>query len=121
MNVFAAYHTAVHSSAMTPNISDVPKLLRAIMDSKGWTQESLGSRLGVDQPQISRWLKGQKPNGANYEQILFLAQSMGLVGDIRSEDVADALPAPSAPTKKVPIKGYVGAGEEGCCCPSAWD
>lgn len=70
MNVFAAYHTAVHSSAMTPNISDVPKLLRAIMDSKGWTQESLGSRLGVDQPQISRWLKGQKPNGANYEQIL---------------------------------------------------
>ena len=81
------------------------------MDKDGLTQDRLASRLKVDQPQISRWLKGAKPNGANFETILNIARTQGVIDDVRSEDVAAALPSgPRAPTVK--LKGYVGAGAE---------
>lgn len=92
-----------------PKISEVPALLRAIMEKLELTQEQAAGRLDVDQPQISRWLRGTKPNGENFEQILNLARFAGVIDDVRSEDVAADLPSPPE-RRKVKLKGYVGAG-----------
>jgi transcriptional regulator with XRE-family HTH domain len=94
-----------------PEIKDVPKLLKAAMERLELKQEGLASRLGVDQPQISRWLKGSKPNGENFGLILALARNAGVIEDVRSEDVAaDLFNLPKSRTVK--LKGYVGAGSQ---------
>lgn len=107
------YHYAcVHFPDMNmPRVSEVPALLRAIMEKQGLTQSLLAARLSVDQPQISRWLAGSKPNGANFEAILTLARNMSVIDDMRSEDVANILSSP-APARTVKLKGYVGASGE---------
>lgn len=94
---------------MMPKITEVPALLQAVMGKMGLKQDGVASRLGVDQPQISRWLKGSKPNGDNFERILTLARNAGVIDDVRSEDVAADMPEPIRP-KTVKLKGYVGAG-----------
>lgn len=103
---FAPQYTHLHSSGME---HDIPALLRAIKASTGVRQAELARRLETDQPQISRWLNGAKPEVSSYERIVGMAYDLGLLSDLRSEDVADALPAAaSKPTVK--LKGYVGAG-----------
>lgn len=92
---------------------DVPKLLRAMMDIGQFKQAGLAERLGggITQPQISRWLTGQAPEVPNYQRVISLAETMGVLTDMRSEDVAAVLhESPIVPTVK--LKGYVGAGSE---------
>ena len=60
-------------------------------------------------PRYSRWLKGARPNGENFEQILLLARNAGVIDDVRSEDVAADLTEPVR-ARTVKLKGYVGAG-----------
>lgn len=85
------------------------------MDALGCTQADLAKRLStksapVDQPAISRWLRGVNPNGPHYDRIIAVAENLGVVGDVRSEDVAALIER--GPRKTVQIKGYVGAGSE---------
>lgn len=108
--VFDTSYAAVHSFGMRHNIL---KLLRKMMEAGQLNQAGLAARLGkkVTQPQISRWLRGQDPDVPNYERIVAVAESMGVISDVRSEDVAASLP--DRPNRKaVKLKGYVGAGSE---------
>lgn len=95
---------------------DVPDLLRKMMDALPGNQTQLAARLStrklkVPQPQVSRWLRGQEPERIPYDRIVEVAYELGVLRDVRSEDVAHELPdADESP--KVQIKGYVGAGGE---------
>lgn len=93
---------------------DVPALINAMMaivKAGGGKQAELAERLGVDQPQISRWKNGQKPTAENRDRIVAVAREFGLIDDLRSEDVAAELPNPPPP-RSVKLKGYVGASGE---------
>lgn len=95
---------------------NVPDLLRKMMEALPGNQTKLAARLSTkelptSQPQVSRWLKGQDPERPNYERIVEVAAEIGVLRDLRSEDVAHAMPqAPAG--KLVRVKGYVGAGGE---------
>lgn len=93
-----------------PTIKDVPKLLNVLMEQGPLKQEGLADLLDVDQPQISRWLSGSKPNGTNFSNILALARDRGVIDDVRSEDVAESIDI--GPKRMISVKGYVGAGSE---------
>lgn len=109
-NVFDGTYAHVHDFFMQ---HDIPKLLRKMMEAGKLNQTGLAKRLGrkFTQPQISRWLNGQAPEVPNYQRIVTVAEEMGVLTDMRSEDVAASLHnRPSGPTVK--LKGYVGAGSE---------
>lgn len=109
-------HTHMHKRDMIRGprtiVTNVPKLLKAMAEliPERDKQGVLASKLGTDQPQISRWMAGkQNPLGVNLEGILALAREMGVIGDVRSEDVAEDLR--QMPVRRmVKLKGYVGAG-----------
>lgn len=92
---------------------DVAKLLRTMMEVGQLKQAGLAKRLGnsITQPQISRWLAGQEPELSNYQRVISVAETMGVLTDMRSEDVAAAL-RERAGVPMVKLKGYVGAGSE---------
>lgn len=86
------------------------------MDALPGNQTKLAKRLStkklpVSQPQVSRWIKGQDPERPNYDRIVEVAGELGVLRDMRSEDVAHAMPNIPA-GKRVRVKGYVGAGGE---------
>lgn len=110
VRVFEPEYASGHSFPVQHN---VPKLLRAMLDAGKLNQTELAQRLGkpITQPQVSRWLRGQDPEGPNYNRIVALAEEMGVLTDTRSEDVAAALPETQAPNR-VRLVGYVGAGSE---------
>jgi hypothetical protein len=92
---------------------DIPKLLKRMMELVPGKQAGLAQRLGkpIDQPLISKWLrKQQTPTLENYTRVVEVARELGVISDVRSEDVAASLDA--APMRHVKIKGYVGAGSE---------
>jgi hypothetical protein len=110
-NVFEQNYTTMHICRMSePTIENVPKLLKALMETIGVKQEGLAEALDVDQPQISRWISGSPPNGPNFSRIINLARERGLIDDVRSEDVAASLS--DTPRRTVKLKGYVGASGE---------
>jgi phage repressor protein C with HTH and peptisase S24 domain len=96
---------------------DIPKLLQHMIEMlPRQTQAALADRLShsemeVSQPQVSRWIKGQRPDIPNYNRILAVANEMGVLTDMRSEDVAEGMAA-AAPVPMVKVKGYVGASGE---------
>lgn len=110
VGVFDPQYAYLHSSGMQ---HDVPKLLRAMLEATKDTQTGLAKRLGkrFSQPQISRWLAGAEPEVPNYERIVTVAQTLGVLTDMRSEDVAADLATPPEP-RRVKLKGYVGAGSQ---------
>lgn len=109
-NVFEQGYSLVHEGGM-----DVPKVLKQMLDVVPGGQQGLAKRLStrghrIEQPQVSRWLKGAEPRGSNYQRIAALAQELGLVGDIRSEDVAALLDERRPSRRAIKILGSVGAG-----------
>jgi phage repressor protein C with HTH and peptisase S24 domain len=111
-HVFAENYAAVHESSMA---HDIPKLLQKMMDALPGNQTQIAGRLStrgfkVPQPQVSRWLKGQEPDVKAYERIVEVAVEIGVLRDVRSEDVAHQIER--KPAKTVRVKGYVGAGDE---------
>lgn len=95
---------------------DVPTLLTKMMEALPGNQTQLAARIStkylpVSQPQISRWLKGQEPEGPNYNRIVEVAMGLGVIRDVRSEDVAHSMTTEPA-NKTVRVKGYVGAGDQ---------
>lgn len=109
-DVFDENYTGLHKPVMEHN---VPELLKKMMEAMGGGQVELAKRLGgkVSQPDVSRWMAGADPKGKNYQRILALANELGVIGDVRSEDVAATLDKPEK--KGVRIVGYVGAGAKG--------
>jgi len=109
VNVFDRNYTGMHNSGME---IDIPQLLRKMMERVPGKQAGLASRLngGITQPQISRWLKGQKPDLDNYQQIIVLAEELGVLSDVRSEDVSAEIDP--GPRRTISVKGYVGAGSQ---------
>lgn len=113
-HVFGPDYAAVHSWNMQHSI---PALLRKMMDALPGNQTALAKRLTqrgrgkVTQPQISRWLREQEPDRDNYDRIIAVAQELGVLSDVRSEDVADIISVPPR-SRKVKLKGYVGASGE---------
>lgn len=113
VNEFAGDYAVLHSSHMQHNI---PELLQKMMEAGSMTQTQLAKRLStrtlkVSQPDISRWLKKSQPEVPKYERIIAVAEEMGVLSDVRSEDVAATL-ADKPEERKVKLKGYVGAGNE---------
>jgi len=108
----------VHNSGMSHHVPTLLKKMIEALPGKG-TQIALAERLTqkgrdgvkIEQPQVSRWMKGQEPDRKNYDRIVSVAKAMGVLTDVRSEDVASALPGPPE-RKAVKLKGYVGAGAE---------
>lgn len=107
VGAFAAEYTGPHSSQME---HDMPALLKKMMEATGDGQVELARRLGgkISQPNVSRWLAGADPGGKNYRRIIALAEELGIIGDVRSEDVAAGLDKPRP--RMVKVKGYIGAG-----------
>lgn len=107
VDAFDGGYAGVHNFGMK---DDIPGLLRAIMKALPTKdrQAEIARRLGVEQPTVSRWLKGADPKGKNLKKINNLADELGVIGDIRSEDVAASLDPP--PPRTVKVVGYVGAG-----------
>lgn len=91
---------------------DIPKLLKSMMARMEGGQVELAKRLGgkISQPDVSRWLAGADPKGKNYQRIMALAEELGLIGDVRSEDVADSIER--GPKREIPVRGYVGANSQ---------
>ncbi|MDB5937572.1 MAG: putative phage repressor [Massilia sp.] len=96
---------------------DIPKLLQLMIEMlPRQTQSALADRLShgeleVSQPQVSRWMKGQRPDLPNYQRIIAVAGELGVLSDVRSEDVASALAEPPR-VPMVKVRGYVGASGE---------
>lgn len=93
----------------------IPTLLAKMMEALPGNQTQLAARIStkslpVSQPQVSRWLKGQQPEGPNYTRIVEVAVALGVIRDVRSEDVAHSMSEPPI-GKTVRVKGYVGAGD----------
>jgi len=109
VDAFASKYAGLHRYSMD---QDIPGILRRMMEVVGGGQVNLAKRLGgkITQPLISRWLDGADPKGKNYQRIMALAEELGVINGIDSEDVSASLPAPEQLTRKVRIKGYVGAG-----------
>lgn len=106
---FEGHYTNLHKREME---HDVAILLKKMMEKMGGGQVELAKRLGgkVSQPDVSRWLAGADPKGKNYQRIIAVANEIGVLGDVRSEDVAAGLDKPGE--RMVKLKGYVGAGSK---------
>jgi hypothetical protein len=100
----------------------VPTLLRKMMEALPGNQTQLAERLstrGMDipQPQVSRWLRGQKPEVPAYERIVQVAKQLRVLRDTSSEDVASGIGAPvvhdddeQPQENTIAISGFVSAG-----------
>lgn len=80
------------------------RMTSEILALKGWTQAKLAARLGVSQATVSRWIKGQDPEGPTRDQLRDLhaelfAGKPDLIYD--SRDPAD--PDPIDPDKPATI------------------
>lgn len=109
VDAFDGVYTAVHKSGME---HDIAELLKKMMEAMAGGQVELAKRLGgkISQPQVSRWLAGAEPNGKNYQRIFALANELGLLGDVRSEDVSELIE--QGPRREIPVRGYVGANSQ---------
>lgn len=114
--VFDPQYTIMHNLGMDQPaaqtyVHDVRELLVKMGERVPGKQKGLADFIGASQTNISRWKKGQVPELPNYRLIVEAAERLGIIGDIRSEDVAAALDKPSR--RGVRIVGYVGAGAKG--------
>ena len=81
---------------MTTNSSHNPRTtIRQLRQERGWTQQTLAWRLGVDQGAVSAWELGQR---APYRRTL---QHLADLFGISVEDIALS-PALRAPKKQAP-------------------
>lgn len=80
MSAFEESHAVLHSSQMG---TDVPAIIRALMESLQVDQTGLAKALGGDigQSHVSRWASGTKPSKDHYDRILALSQAR----DIRTD------------------------------------
>lgn len=58
---------------------NIPDVVRQLLALEGGKQEALANKLGVQQPTVSRWIKGSEPTGRTRDKLLELARSKGLL------------------------------------------
>lgn len=109
VDAFDADYAGMHKSDME---HDIPELLKLMMERMGGGQVELARRLGLKngQPRVSKWLTGSKPTADNYVRIILLATGLGILSDVRSEDVAESIDR--GPKREIPVRGYVGANSQ---------
>lgn len=84
----------------TGRMKEIAKVVQAILDRTGWTQEQLGERLGTTQVTVSRWLAGTQPRGDTRDAIRLLAAEVGVFAqEPKQQNI-------------IPIMGHIGAGAE---------
>lgn len=111
--VFVAAAVHWHNFAMEYDIPNIIAKMLAGPPKRNQTQVAklLSTRkLPVLQPYISRWKGGVDPEVQFYTRIIDVAKELGIIQDVRSEDVAAGLEP--QPKRVVRVKGYVGAGGE---------
>jgi phage repressor protein C with HTH and peptisase S24 domain len=91
--------------------------LQALLDS-GMRQQDLADALGVSQATVSRWLRGQDPQGANRDALFALAQQKNVLqgekGLPRTE--SNAIVGPRMPygvVATIPVYGQAMGGYDG--------
>lgn len=90
----------------TPMLSDLARKISLLRRSKGDTQETFATRLGVKQATVSRWESGKSE--PEYEQLVKLAEMAGL-------PLQEFLESPDDPVVRLPgtpvvVLGSVAAG-----------
>lgn len=58
---------------------NVPAIITALQKASGLNQTQLAKRLGANQNDVSRWLKGREPRGHAMENIRSLALQYGVL------------------------------------------
>lgn len=114
-HAFDGRYSSVHGLAVQ---HDIPAVLRALMEKLRVKQAKLAELLTekrrggvkIDQSAVSRWLSGVTPETPKYNRIIEFATEVGVIRDLRSEDVAEGLS--NARARTVKLKGYVGASGE---------
>jgi len=91
-------YTSTYIRYMSP-----AQIIEALL-AKGWKQSELAAKLNTDQPNVSRWRKGQEPRGPSRDLIRDLAATEGVI-----QPPKDA-PRPLATVVMVPLISWVGAG-----------
>lgn len=116
----------IRAAMSMPSIDDVPRLLREVMERGPYTQAALAKKLGVEQPQISRWLKGAKLKGNNLLAIFALHEAVsGVV--TRPPPIQEVIPAPDKESpldrlgpNTLPILGVTMGGRSDKRGPDFW-
>lgn len=60
---------------------NVPQIITALQKASGLNQTQLAQRLGANQNDVSRWLKGREPRGHAMENIRSLALQYGVLDE----------------------------------------
>jgi hypothetical protein len=95
---------------------DIPDLLQRMMQALPGNQTQIAARLStralkVPQPQVSRWINGQKPDVPAYERIVSVAVELGVLpspdSDLDDAELIRGLRA-ADPAKKAAIAVLLG-------------
>ncbi len=78
---------------------DTAKQIAELLALKHWNQMKLATHFGVSQSTVHRWKAGADPEGPHRDAIR----------ELHAKEFADPT---SKPTRRVPLKGKVGAGQE---------
>ncbi len=90
---------------------DLAARIRALRRAQGLSQAAFAERIGVDQSNVSRWENGAIPDDTHIRHMAALAERRP--AQFRYGDAALDPGSPVArPAPKVPVVGYVGAGQE---------
>lgn len=91
---------------------DLAARIRALRRAQGLSQAAFAERIGVDQSNVSRWENGAIPDDTHIRNMAALAELRP--AQFRYGDAAldPGSPGMARPVPKVPVVGYVGAGQE---------
>jgi transcriptional regulator with XRE-family HTH domain len=94
-HALAARYTNPYNSGM-----EISRVIRELLEVRGWTQEKLAESLDVAQSNVSRWLSGVEPRGGVRDRLLEMAHESGVIEQERGDRTV------------IPIMGRIGAGAE---------
>jgi phage repressor protein C with HTH and peptisase S24 domain len=94
-------YTVVHTDEAMPG-KTIQQIVAELLAITSDNQEELAKKLGVSQPQISRWLNGAEPRQSSIVAILTLAQKHGLIQSTFGIEHTGR--------EGTDVVGYVGAG-----------
>lgn len=78
------------------------RMTAEILGLKDWNQSKLGRKLGVSQATVSRWLKGQDPEGPSRDQLRDLHADLFGPRELTYDARDPALPDPDVPDGDAP-------------------
>lgn len=94
-----------------PRRMDYPAVLRSMMKVGRYKQADLAHRLKVQQPTVSRWLKGATPETPQHERIVAEAQRLGILKPTHIlPDDPDTAEIPADGILELDYRGGLGGG-----------